>query len=199
MSAEPIMDTEKKKMQQHSTKQNTKAKQVIELRAEMVSASSFARFGQLVMPAEDGAPYDAERDAQLDLANGKPRFYIMRLRDRASDAGTMCFDNITHHARVTQCLGGLGQHSWFMAVAEPGSDPDEANMHVFEIPPGTFVKLHVGTWHAGPYFTQKEMDFYNLELVYTNVVDHNIKRFDTEGKEFVIIEASLSSPTPSSS
>lgn len=95
-------------------------KRVVELHARSVTASSFSRFGQLITPAEDGAPYDAAKDAQLDLARGRPRFYIMRLRERATSAGCMVFDNITHHANVTQCLGGLGQHSWYMAVAEAG-------------------------------------------------------------------------------
>ena len=35
-----------------------------------------------------------------------------------------------------------------------------------------FIKLEVGTWHAGPYFEQDFVDFYNLELSDTNVVDH---------------------------
>ena len=165
-----------------------KTKRVVELRAERVSASSFSRFGQLILPAEDGAPYDEETDAQLDLARGRPRFYIMRLRDRATPTGCMSFDNITHHANVTQCLGGLGQDSWFLAVAEAGCEPDETNMVAVEIPPGVFVKLNVGTWHAGPYFTANQMDFANLELVDTNVVDHNVKHFKSE--EFVIVNAS---------
>ncbi|MBD0313443.1 MAG: Ureidoglycolate hydrolase, partial [Microcoleus sp. T3-bin5] len=32
--------------------------------------------------------------------------------------------------------------------------------------------LDVGTWHAGPYFDADFVDFYNLELSDTNVVDH---------------------------
>ena len=67
------------------------------------------------------------------------------------------------------------------------SEPNEATMVAFKIPPGVFVKLNVGTWHAGPYFTAKEMDFYNLELVDTNIVDHNVKNFE---EEFVIVDAS---------
>ncbi len=35
-----------------------------------------------------------------------------------------------------------------------------------------FVTLAVGTWHAGPYFDDPTLNFYNLELSDTNVVDH---------------------------
>ena len=42
------------------------------------------------------------------------RFYIMRLPSRG-----LAFDRITYHSNVTQCLGGLGQQPWYLAVAEP--------------------------------------------------------------------------------
>ena len=49
--------------------------------------------------------------------------------------------------------------------------PTEEDLAVFRIPSGTFVKLHAGTWHAGPLFaSEPHMDFYNLELSDTNVV-----------------------------
>lgn len=42
------------------------------------------------------------------------------------------------------------------------------------IPPGKFIKLHEGTWHAGPLFEgENSVAFYNLELADTNVEDHN--------------------------
>ena len=90
----------------------------------------------------------------------------------------MVFDRITYHADVTQCLGGLTPAEWYLAVASPtGSvqqSPTQQDLHVFRIPAGKFVKLHQGTWHAGPLFNQNEfMDFYNLELSDTNQVDHN--------------------------
>ena len=42
------------------------------------------------------------------------RFYIMRLPGRG-----LAFDRITYHGSVTQCLGGLGEQPWYMAVAKP--------------------------------------------------------------------------------
>ncbi len=46
-----------------------------------IDAESFAPFGQVIVPAEDGAPFGAA-DAQLVLTNGTPRLYIMRLCSR---------------------------------------------------------------------------------------------------------------------
>lgn len=101
------------------------------------------------------------------------RFYIMRLPRRG-----LTFDRITYHADVTQCLGGLTPGDWYLAVASPTGSvqqfPTQQDLHAFRIPVGKFVKLHQGTWHAGPLFNASEsMDFYNLELSDTNQVDHN--------------------------
>lgn len=90
----------------------------------------------------------------------------------------MVFDRITYHADVTQCLGGLTPAEWYLAVAAPSgsvhNSPTPQDLHAFRIPTGKFVKLHQGTWHAGPLFDDSDfMDFYNLELSDTNQVDHN--------------------------
>lgn len=29
------------------------------------------------------------------------------------------FSNITHHASVTQCLGSIGGHVWYLGIAKP--------------------------------------------------------------------------------
>ena len=59
-----------------------------------------------------------------------------------------------------------------MAVAKPGIEklaPDD--IAAFKVPFGAFIKMHAGTWHAGPHFEDlKHMDFYNLELSDTNQV-----------------------------
>ncbi|KAK1396363.1 hypothetical protein POM88_006226 [Heracleum sosnowskyi] len=41
-------------------------------------------------------------------------FYIMSLNCRS-----LKFSSITHHARVTQCLGSIGGHVWYLGVAKP--------------------------------------------------------------------------------
>ncbi|KAH6759541.1 ureidoglycolate hydrolase [Perilla frutescens var. hirtella] len=114
----------------------------------------------------------------------------MHLEDRPLE-----FSKITHHASVTQCLGSIGGHVWYLGVARPSlADPCESTavksrcghsyvppgvdgVRVFKISGPKFVKLDRGTWHAGPLFLEKAMDFYNLELSNTNVVDHTTHDF----------------------
>ena len=159
------------------------------LRARGVTAEGFARFGRLVGPLPDGAGYEAGlaagREARLVLDRGQPRFYIMRL-----PAKGLGFDRITHHKACTQCLGGLGPEPWYMAVAEASEvGPSETDLHAFRIPPGVFVQLDEGTWHAGPLFGgNAERDFYNLELTDTNQVDHHNHVYGREGLTFKVVD-----------
>ena len=99
------------------------------------------------MRAVDGKSFDAE-DAQLSLQNGIPKFYIMRLYENDRK-----FGKITRHVECTQCLGSLDGKSWLMAVAPPGNSykPSLEDIVAFRIPGSCFIKLEVGTWHAGPY------------------------------------------------
>ena len=138
------------------------------LSAQTLTPENFKPFGQVICPSADGATYGPD-DAQLDLSQGTPRFYIMRLERKGRH-----FTGITRHQACTQCLGSLNGQEWLMAVAPPGavSQPDPSQIQAFRIPGTCFIKLHVGTWHAGPYFDQECIDFYNLELSDTNVVDH---------------------------
>ncbi|ACB52850.1 unknown [Crocosphaera subtropica ATCC 51142] len=133
-----------------------------------ITTENFKAYGQLITPSEDGKVYD-ETDAQLHLDNGTPRFYIMRLQERGRQ-----FHRITRHQQCTQCLGSLEGKEWFIAVAPPSDEnyPNIEQLQAFKIPGNCFIKLEVGTWHAGPYFDHDYVDFYNLELSDTNVVDH---------------------------
>jgi ureidoglycolate hydrolase len=145
-----------------------------------ITASNFRPYGQLITATPDHKAYDVA-DAQLHLASGTPRFYIMRLHNRGR-----CFDKITRHSQCTQCLGAIANQEWFLAVAPPTPQdtPNLDHLLAFRIPGDCFVKLEVGTWHAGPYFDPDFIDFYNLELTDTNITDHhtcNLKaRFDVE-------------------
>ncbi|MGB5898531.1 MAG: ureidoglycolate lyase [Geitlerinemataceae cyanobacterium] len=138
------------------------------LHAEQIAPESFRAYGQAIFPSEDGKLFD-ETDARLQLANGIPRFYIMRLTQKGRD-----FHRMTRHIRCTQCLGSLEGKDWLMAVAPPSQSdrPDISQLRAFRIPGNCFIKLEVGTWHAGPYFDWEFVDFYNLELSDTNVTDH---------------------------
>ncbi|KAK6144865.1 hypothetical protein DH2020_021685 [Rehmannia glutinosa] len=178
----------------------TSSPAVIRLKPIEATAESFQEYGQVVEASPDGDEF-GPRDAHLDLSQGIPRFYIMHLEDRP-----LKFSTITHHANVTQCLGSIGGHVWYLGVAKPSIvDPIEikgtvgANLvqshcghfyvppavddvRVFKISGPKFLKLNRGTWHAGPLFLEKTMDFYNLELSNTNVVDHTTHDFIKKNK-----------------
>ena len=78
--------------------------------------------------------------------------------------------------------------------------PAPSDITAFRIPPGTFIKLHPATWHAGPLFEasacvvkgkegcegagRAEMNFANLELADTNVSDHNTHVY---GEDFLVV------------
>ncbi len=155
-----------------------------QIEAQLITPELFQPYGQVISASEDGQPY-GPADAQLQLQNGTPRFYIMRLRNRG-----FRFHKITRHLRCTQCLGSLEGKDWLLGVAPPSEAPipNWEDIAVFRIPGNCFVKLDVGTWHAGPYFEHDSVDFYNLELSDTNVVDHDtcnlIKNY---GVEFEIV------------
>ena len=63
-----------------------------------------------------------------------------------------------------------------MAVAAPTDFADDAHPRLdqitaFRIPGDRIIKLHVGTWHAGPHFVHDECMFLNLENTDTNTRD----------------------------
>jgi len=153
------------------------------LQANWITPEAFHPYGQVIFASPDGQSY-GEQDAQLKIDQGIPRFYIMRLH-----AHGRTFSRITRHQRCTQCLGALEGHEWLMAVAAPSiSRPALDNIQAFRIPGNCFIKLNLGTWHAGPYFDQETIDFYNLELSDTNVNDHDTYDFGAaEGIEFTLV------------
>ncbi len=145
------------------------AKTVQQLQAEWVTPENFRPYGQVIFASKDGKTYDSD-DAQLKLQNGTPRFYIMRLNLKGRK-----FHKITRHVQCTQCLGSLEGKDWLITVAPPNNEVDQPaveDLAAFRIPGTCFIKLEVGTWHAGPYFEHEFVDFYNLELSDTNVADH---------------------------
>lgn len=161
------------------------AKTVQLLPAEWVTRENFQPYGQVIFASEDGKPYDTG-DAQLNLQHGTPRFYIIRLQQKGRK-----FHKITRHVQCTQCLGALEGKDWLIAVAPPNNETDKPALEeitAFRIPGNCFIKLEMGTWHAGPYFEQDFIDFYNLELSNTNVVDHFTHDFKVSHQlEFEII------------
>jgi ureidoglycolate hydrolase len=157
---------------------------VQQLQAQWVTPENFQPYGQVIWASEDSKSYDTE-DAQLNLQNGTPRFYIMRLHHKGRK-----FHKITRHVQCTQCLGSLEGKDWLIAVAPPRDTEQPALEEIvaFRIPGNCFIKLEVGTWHAGPYFDHAFVDFYNLELSDTNIIDHFTHNFLTSNQlEFEFI------------
>ena len=69
-----------------------------------------------------------------------------------------------------------------------GEKPTRDGLKAFRIGPGTFVKMHRGTWHAGPLWgPDLERTYYNLELSDTNVVDHHTVRVSDFAEEEKIV------------
>ncbi|XP_020276930.1 uncharacterized protein LOC109851280 isoform X2 [Asparagus officinalis] len=189
-----------------SPSSSVKTPKALALKPIEATPSTFAGFGQVISASPDGGVF-GPTDAQLELHRGVPRFYIMHIEDRA-----LKFKTITHHASVTQCLGSVGGHEWFLGVAkasivdeskiDDGDDgskvvrskcghlyvpPNPDDVRVFRVEGSKFLKLDVGTWHAGPLFKTKAMDFYNLELSNTNEVDHTTHNFvEKDGVVFLI-------------
>ncbi|KAG9453288.1 hypothetical protein H6P81_006192 [Aristolochia fimbriata] len=174
------------------------------LKAVEATPETFHEFGQVIEASPDGQQFDSS-DAQLELHRGVPRFYIMHIEDRK-----LKFSKITHHASVTQCLGSIGGGEWYLGVAKASIlgetrnvaemannvvkskcghyyvPPAPDDVQVFRIVGPKFLKLNVGTWHAGPLFRANAMDFYNLELSNTNVVDHTTHDFGKNGITFIV-------------
>ncbi|RDX86440.1 hypothetical protein CR513_32227 [Mucuna pruriens] len=180
---------------------------VLTLKAIEATPSTFQDYGQVVEASPDGQEF-GPHDAQLDLIQGTPRFYIMHIENRS-----LKFSSITHHASVTQCLGSVGGHVWYLGVAKSSIvdsneikdntgkkivqsrsghsyvPPNIEDVQVFKVAGSKFLKLNRGTWHAGPLFKANSMDFYNLELSNTNVIDHTTHYFKKDnGVVFLIDE-----------
>lgn len=145
---------------------------IIRAMPRMATPESIAPYGTLIEPSADGTPFGAG-DADLDLSEGTPRLYIMRLRQRP-----LVIRGITRHSKVTQCLASMKGEEWFIGLAEPGDAPDPDEIKVFRMGGDVALALHAGTWHAGPFFTAPSVDFLNLELTDTNENDHETARLD---------------------
>ena len=144
-----------------------------EVPIQPLTPEAFSVFGTVILPTDDGIPLGTG-DGQLDLSQGTPRFYAMRIPGRG-----FTVTRITRHCRVTQVLASAGGRPWVVgvapprAVADPGAEPDIEDIRAFAIPCDVAIMLHKGTWHAGPLFAEGTREsFFNLELRDTNKVDH---------------------------
>jgi ureidoglycolate hydrolase len=144
---------------------------VIPLAAEPLTSTAFAPYGQVIWPQGDDGDWQPG-DADLELSQGQPRLYLVRLPARG-----LRFRELAAHRLVSQCLGVMGPHAWQIAVAPPSLPTDQpinglSHVRAFTVPPCCILKLHPGTWHAGPLFAHPgELVFCNLELRDTNSQD----------------------------
>ena len=143
------------------------------LAVEPLTPQAFAPFGTVIGPMDETTFRPA--DAPLDLSQGLPRFYAMRLSARGFRV-----TRITRHRKVTQVLASVGGRAWRVAVApprgldDPDAEPALEDIRAFEVPGEVAVMLYKGTWHAGPLFPENTVQsFFNLELADTNVADHD--------------------------
>jgi ureidoglycolate hydrolase len=145
----------------------------IKLPAQNLEPKAFAPYGEIIRPRTSSAETAVE-EPKLTLTNGTPRLWIMDLKKRG-----LVFADMARHRRVSQCLGSMQGKEWFIGVAPPndladGTRPELDRIAAFRIPGDCLIKLHVGTWHAGPHFVHDECLFFNLENLDTNERD-----FDT--------------------
>ena len=146
--------------------------------AQAATYDNIAEYGKLLEPLGDGVAFGA-LDAQLQLGLGTPRFYLMKLTKRP-----MAVTRITRHLAVTQALASLNGKRWYVLLAPPDEPdnpqalPNVDRLQAYCITGSQALVLHRSTWHAGPYFLEEEVDFVNLELSDTNVVDHHNARLD---------------------
>jgi ureidoglycolate lyase len=158
---------------------------VRKLPVEPVSVAAFAPFGTVLEAMDDGTPFTAQEQL-LDVSQGTPRFYLMRLVDKPP-----VFRVLTRHLQTTQSLISVGGKEWILVVAPPGDPdrpgtlPDVDDVRAFSVPGDVAVLMKRGCWHSGPHFDAPEMSFVNLELADTNQVDHATYRIGHElGLEF---------------
>jgi ureidoglycolate hydrolase len=148
------------------------------IRAQVLTDEAFAPYGDIIKPRMSGEQFDRthsydpskeQTHVKLVMTNGVPTLRIMNQQLRG-----LTFSKMARHRRVSQCLGSLQGKEWYMAVAAPTNDdsrPRLEDIAAFRIPGDSIIKLHVGTWHAGPHFKHQECLFLNLENEDTNTRD----------------------------
>jgi ureidoglycolate hydrolase len=143
--------------------------------AQALTPAAFEPFGHVIEPRRTGEQFDRSNPyvpgaghghVPLVLTNGEPVLRIMHQRLRG-----LRFGKMARHMRVSQCLGAIGGKDWYLGVVAPDETVAPDRVAAFHIPGDRIVKLHVGTWHAGPHFTHEEAMFLNLENSDTNSRD----------------------------
>jgi len=160
--------------------------------AEWITPENFQPYGQLITAYDhgtfNGRPSDRSGGVVLNLENGAPFFWGMRLKKTGRNV-----DRIVRHLECNQCIGSI-EKDWLIVVAPPTEveRPEIEKVTAFRIPGNCFIKIGMGVWHAGPYFDHDFVDFYNLELADTGDIDyftHNLSEKDC--LEFEIVDSGM--------
>lgn len=160
------------------------------IQAEWITPESFQPYGELITAHDQGTfngrPSDRSGGVVLNLENGTPFFWGMRLKKTGRNV-----DRIVRHLECNQCIGSI-EKDWFIVVAPPTEveRPEIDKLTVFRIPGNCFIKIGMGVWHAGPFFDYDFVDFYNLELADTGDIDyftHNL--IEKDGLELEIVDS----------
>ncbi|CAK24120.1 ureidoglycolate lyase [Synechococcus sp. CS-197] len=124
----------------------------------------------------DDMTLPGEQDAQLSFGPGTLRYYVMRIPRRPLRITAM-----TRHMNATQCLSSAEARPFWLLLAPPDTEGpvlDASAAWLLRIDAGEGIKLHLGTWHAGPLFDADSASFFNLELSDTNQNDHETLKLD---------------------
>ena len=111
-----------------------------------------------------------DQDAELRFGPGQLRYSVMHIRHRPQPITAM-----TCHQQATQCLSSAEGRPFRMLLAAPhtqGPVLDTSAAWLLKLNPGEGIKLHLGTWYAGPLFEAESTTFFNLMLADTNQSDH---------------------------
>ena len=139
------------------------------LTATTLDDPRLAACGRALREVDDMTP-PTEKESDLHFGPGSLRYYVMRVPWRPLKVQAM-----TRHRQATQCLSSAAGQPFWLLLAPPslkGPVLDASAAWLLRVDCGEAIKLHLGTWHAGPFFPEPSASFFNLELADTNQSDH---------------------------
>ena len=128
------------------------------VRAEPLTATAFAPFGQVLASERDGTA-----TSTIELREGE----VFALNILSYERRPLRCDHLNAHHRATQALVALSGKPTVLAVAPAGTVFDSrdalAAVRAFICDGHAAVNLALGTWHWGPYPVSDRVDLLNLQ------------------------------------
>ena len=128
------------------------------VRAEPLTATAFAPFGQVLSSERDGTA-----TSTIEL-RGDETFTLNILSYERRD---LRCDHLNAHHKATQALVALGGKPTLLVVAPAGTRFDDRvaldAVRAFVCDGTAAVNLSLGTWHWGPYPLSDRVDLLNLQ------------------------------------